>query len=100
VEVLTNNYTLLTSVVDTELHRHHPILKPIMQLFGWNFFSRTPLNGAQTTLYCAVAPEAGDGKYYYNCQEATPSEHAQDEKLAEKLWKVSEELVAPYASKK
>jgi protochlorophyllide reductase len=66
---------------------------------GYGFLLRTPLNGAQTSLYCALAPEVGDGKYYYNCREEPTTQEAKDTKMAEKLWKFSEEIVAPFASK-
>jgi hypothetical protein len=70
-----------------------------MTLFGYGFFSRSPLNGAQTSLYCALAPQIAGGKYYYNCREEKTSEFAKDTQLAEKLWQYSVEIVAPFASK-
>jgi len=91
--------SLHPGIVATELSRHRGIATPIIRGLGVGFFLRSPLNGAQTSIYCAVAPEVGDGKYYYNCREEKNSEKANDEELAEKLWKVSEELVAPFSSK-
>lgn len=33
------------------------------------------------------------GKYYSNCLEAKPSKQAQDEKLADRVWELSEKAV-------
>lgn len=51
--------------------------------------------GAQTSLYCATAPElAGvSGRYYDNCREREPSAVATDE-LAGELWRRSEAWLA------
>ncbi len=51
--------------------------------------------GAQTSLYCATAPEvAGDsGKYYDKCLPSEPSEVATPD-LAAQLWKYSEDCTS------
>ena len=61
-------------------------------------FLRTPLQGAQTSLYCALAEELDkpefSGKYFSekgNGWEAVPTKFVTDE-LAHALWKTSEEL--------
>jgi len=59
------------------------------------YFLSTPEQGALTTLFCAVRPEAlaNKGKYFSKCAVASPSRSGADEKLAEDFWKASEELV-------
>ncbi len=53
--------------------------------------------GAETSLYCATAPEIADisGRYYDNSREKTASAVATPE-LAAELWKRSEEFSADY----
>ncbi|CAB3233334.1 unnamed protein product [Arctia plantaginis] len=55
----------------------------------------TPFQGAQTSIYLAVAPnlKSVSGKYFSNCTEVTPSKKAQDDEAADKLWKMSESLI-------
>lgn len=62
--------------------------------FG-KFFVKNPLQGSQTTLYCAIDEEAGrqSGFYYSDCKPCTPSSRAEDMKTAKKLWDVSWDLV-------
>lgn len=59
-------------------------------------FARTPEKGAETLVYLASSPEvAGEsGGYYFDCRPATPSAAARDDASAERLWQVSEALVA------
>ena len=56
---------------------------------------KTPVEGAQTTIHCAVSEEMEGvtGKYLDNCK-ITKLEHPQatDDDLAEKLWEVSAKL--------
>jgi WW domain-containing oxidoreductase len=51
--------------------------------------------GAQTTLYCCLAPELRGvgGKYFSDCQEAVPSAAARDPRAAMRLWLVTEDLL-------
>lgn len=52
------------------------------------------MQGAQTTIYCAVAPELEDktGCYFDDCRECECAENAKDDGVAKKLWEVSERL--------
>lgn len=57
--------------------------------------SKTPPQGAQTTMYCALAPEVAElgGAYFADCKHhAKPSPDALDDNLAKKLWEHSEQL--------
>ncbi len=52
--------------------------------------------GAQTTLYLATSPqvEGVTGKYFVNKQERKSARSSYDEGLGQRLWEVSEQLVA------
>lgn len=67
--------SLLTAVIK-------PFLKSIPQ-------------GAATTCYLALHPDATNrtGKYFVDCNEATPSLKARDKDLGKRLWEFSEELL-------
>ena len=56
---------------------------------------KTPLQGAQTTIYCAVSEEMEGvtGKFVVDCKIRKPNPQALDDEIAERLWKVSAELV-------
>ena len=57
---------------------------------------KTPRQGAQTTIYCAVAEELEgvSGRYFGDCREQVPKTAvSMDDQVAEKLWKVSAEMV-------
>lgn len=58
------------------------------------FFIRTPRQGAQTILHCAVADELEleSGSYYRNCEKEEFAKNAEDESVQKKLWEVSEAL--------
>lgn len=53
---------------------------------------RTPEQGAQTTLYCALAPELVNvtGKYFCDCKEAQIADQGLDKAAAKRLWAISD----------
>ena len=60
-------------------------------------FVKTPWQGAQTTIYCAVSEEMEGvtGQYLADCKiTKTGNPQATDDELAEKLWEVSAKLTA------
>jgi NAD(P)-dependent dehydrogenase (short-subunit alcohol dehydrogenase family) len=59
-------------------------------------FILTPEKGARTSVYLASSPAVADvtGEYFVKCRARTPSPAALDDAAAERLWTVSEELVA------
>ena len=61
-------------------------------------FMISPDEGANTTLYCATAPEVAgkSGTYWDNCAEKKPSRAARDQALAAELWKQSEIWTQPF----
>ncbi|XP_060076471.1 retinol dehydrogenase 12-like [Ylistrum balloti] len=95
--VTTNS--LHPGVINTELSRHiqawmTPLLFRLLQpLTG---FMKTPLQGAQTTLHCALDERLDNvsGNYFSDCTEKKPSKAALNMEAAKRLWQVSEEMVA------
>lgn len=65
----------------------------VRMVFG--MFIKTPEQGAQTTIYCAVDEHAGKqtGLYYAECEVTEPSPEAKKEEDARKLWNISLKLV-------
>ncbi|XP_008781577.1 short-chain dehydrogenase TIC 32, chloroplastic-like [Phoenix dactylifera] len=58
-------------------------------------FLKSVPQGAATSCYLALHPNATDitGKYFVDCNEATPSLKARDQALGKRLWEFSEELL-------
>jgi retinol dehydrogenase 12 len=84
-------YSLHPGVVASDLWRAVPfIVRPLIKLF---MISNE--QGAQTSLYCATAPElaAQTGLYYDDCAARKPSRPARDLELQKQLWQKSEEWV-------
>lgn len=84
-------------IVRTNLgrHIHIPLLvKPLFNLVSWAFF-KTPVEGAQTSIYLASSPEVEgvSGKYFGDCKEEELLPKAMDESVARKLWDISEVMV-------
>jgi NAD(P)-dependent dehydrogenase (short-subunit alcohol dehydrogenase family) len=78
-------------VISTELARDYPA--PIRLMARWLF--KSPKQGARTSLYLAIAPEAAEvsGHYFVNSKEKQPGAAALDDTLAERLWMETERLV-------
>ena len=95
-------YSLHPGVVRTELGRYfvdlhgkwYRIVGILMYPLIWLIF-KTPKQGAQTTIYCAVDEEIKDksGRYYSDCKEKPLLEHARHDEDGEKLWKISEDTI-------
>jgi NAD(P)-dependent dehydrogenase (short-subunit alcohol dehydrogenase family) len=58
-------------------------------------FSKTPVEGAQTSIYLATSMEVYNvtGKYFKNSRPVTPSKNAQSDLLAAQLWELSERVI-------
>jgi len=89
-------------VVSTEMtHKDNGVWKGIGKVFfdlTIRFLSLSVDQGALTQLYLATSPEIQNkdirGRYFIPiANEIQPSEYARDEKLQEKLWAFSEDLV-------
>ncbi|KPP75375.1 retinol dehydrogenase 14-like [Scleropages formosus] len=88
---------LMPGIVRTNLgrHVHIPLLaKPLFSLISWAFF-KTPLEGAQTSIYlaCSSDVEGVQGKCFADCKEEELLPKATDEEVATKLWDISEIMV-------
>ncbi|KAF8795643.1 retinol dehydrogenase 14-like [Argiope bruennichi] len=92
-----NVYAVSPGMVWTNLGRHVSVswwkivaLAPIAWLF-----IRTPYQGAQTILHCAISEEveSESGLYYRNCEKEAFAKVAEEENLAKKLWEVSEQMI-------
>lgn len=77
--------------VSTDIFRN---ANSLWRFIVWLLF-RTPKQGAQTSIYLAVAPELVEttGKYFSDCREVVPSKRGQDKVMADKLWELSERVV-------
>ncbi|CAG2103066.1 unnamed protein product, partial [Medioppia subpectinata] len=90
-------YSLHPGLVRTEFHRNlqspalRTLVRLICQLFGLSIES-----GSQTSLYCALEEKLDNesGFYYDNCRRVDAMvSTATDDKSAQQLWQLSEELV-------
>ncbi|KAK2146487.1 hypothetical protein LSH36_605g02015 [Paralvinella palmiformis] len=80
-------------MVFTRLGRHvdyHPVILALIKIPVW-IMLRSPANGCQTTVYCAVAKELEGvtGRFYGECKEEPWADVALDDKLANDLWDYS-----------
>ncbi len=65
-------------------------------LIPLGLFVKTPWQGAQTSIYCAVSEEMEgvSGQFLADCKIVKPSNPlAMDDNLADRLWEVSSEMV-------
>ncbi|XP_008311776.1 retinol dehydrogenase 12 [Cynoglossus semilaevis] len=79
--------------VNSDLTRHSTLMMIFMSLFS--IFIKTPREGAQTTIYCAVAEElhSVSGKYFSDCAPASVAPQGRNDQTAKRLWDVSCELL-------
>ena len=86
-------------IVFTNLGRHvirgfWGVVKAILVAPIALLFLKTPWQGAQTSIYCALAEELDgvSGRYFVDCRQADVADVAKDDEVARRLWEVSEEL--------
>lgn len=88
-------YSLHPGVVQTDLWRH---LNGPQQAFMKvvSPFTKNSVQGAQTSIYCAVEPslETESGGYYSDCAPAKCSSAGKNDELAQKLWELSCQLLS------
>ncbi|MFT7801720.1 retinol dehydrogenase 12-like [Arapaima gigas] len=79
--------------VRSDLVRHSTFMSLLFSLFS--FLLKTPEEGAQTSVYCAVSEELHSisGKYFSDCAPAFVAPQGRSEKTASRLWDVSCELL-------
>jgi len=56
--------------------------------------NKTIPQGASTSIYCCVSPDVVGGGFYEDCAPARRAPYAADPAFADRLWTVSEELIA------
>ena len=89
-------YSLHPGSINTKLDRHltwnnavRRLLQPIRYIL-----CKTPLEGAQTNLYCALSDEARPGEYHADCQSIPVfHKYANDDKIAQEWWDYSETIL-------
>ncbi len=83
-------------VIRTNLGRHFNPLLSLLMAPLFLPFSKSVAQGAATSCLLAGHPSVAGitGRYFADCREARMSALAEDDALAEKLWAVSENLVA------
>lgn len=77
--------------VNTDIFRD----KNLLFKFFIGIFFKTAKEGAQTTIHLAVSKKVENisGKYFADCCEKKTARHAEDDEMADKLWKLSEKVV-------
>uniref|UniRef100_A0A3Q3K360 Uncharacterized protein n=1 Tax=Monopterus albus TaxID=43700 RepID=A0A3Q3K360_MONAL len=93
-----SSFCLHPGVIRTELGRHIHGWFPLMRMLliiPSLLFMKTPSQGCQTSVYCAVMPglEARSGQYFSDCGEKEAAPEGQDDVVARKLWEESARLV-------
>lgn len=89
-------FSLHPGVIKTNLGRHmNPLVNVVFGLMGKLFLKSIP-QGAATQCYVATQPglESVGGAYFADSNVARTRKDAKDDAIAERLWKVSEEIVA------
>ncbi|XP_041797500.1 retinol dehydrogenase 13 isoform X2 [Chelmon rostratus] len=93
-----SSFCLHPGVIRTELGRHvqgwFPLLGALLSLPSL-LLMKTPRQGSQTTVYCAVTPglEGRSGAYFSDCAEKEAAPEGRDDAVARKLWEESTRLV-------
>ena len=72
-----------------------PLLQNVIIYLWCTLGGKTTIQGAQTTIYCAVSEEMEGvtGQFVVDCKIKKPNPQALDNEIAERLWEVSTELV-------
>ncbi|CAH0562520.1 unnamed protein product [Brassicogethes aeneus] len=92
-------YSLHPGVIATELGRHLGATYFSFVLWAWRniatYFIKTPEQGAQTTIYCAVDEACANesGLYYSDCATKNAAKQALKEETGKQLWQVSLKMV-------
>ncbi|XP_011148528.1 retinol dehydrogenase 11 [Harpegnathos saltator] len=86
-----NVYSLHPGAIKTELGRHIDAMSNVIK-FGFHWivqpFFKTPEQGVQTTIYCAVDEKTANetGLYYTECNVANTHQMANNERALKQLW--------------
>ncbi|XP_017265982.1 retinol dehydrogenase 12 [Kryptolebias marmoratus] len=79
--------------VNSDLTRHSTLMTILFTVLS--MFLKTPREGAQTSVYCAVAEElhSVSGKHFSDCSPAFVAPQGRSEETARRLWDVSCQLL-------
>jgi len=91
-----NAYALHPGAVRTDLGRHMDksgMMKNTIVDMILGLIMKSAREGAQTSLFCAVSPDAVPGEYHEDCHPTYSSREANDDALAKELWEKSEKWV-------
>ena len=89
-------YSLHPGGVNTELSRHMGIGNLIRSATApvRYILLKSPLEGAQTNLYCALSNQAEAGGYHADCQPVSVlQKYARDDQVAQDWWNYSEKVI-------
>ncbi|KAJ8335296.1 hypothetical protein SKAU_G00409350 [Synaphobranchus kaupii] len=92
------SYALHPGVIRTELSRHvevgYPVLRALLTAPAY-LLMKTPHQGAQTSIHCAVSEGLEDqsGCYFSDCAVKETAAEGRDDLVALRLWDVSARLV-------
>jgi NAD(P)-dependent dehydrogenase (short-subunit alcohol dehydrogenase family) len=83
-------------VIATNLWRHMNVVARVAAPVAAAVAMKNMQQGAATQCYVATHPSLASvsGEYFADCNIEKPSRHARNEAMAEKLWEVTEEIVA------
>ncbi|XP_061650755.1 retinol dehydrogenase 13 isoform X2 [Phyllopteryx taeniolatus] len=93
-----SSFCVHPGVIRTELGRHvegwFPLLGALLRLPAM-LLMKTPRQGSQTSLYCAVTPGLEDrsGSYFSDCAPKEAAPEGRDDQVAARLWTESARLV-------
>ncbi|XP_034556945.1 dehydrogenase/reductase SDR family member 13-like [Notolabrus celidotus] len=87
-------YSLHPGAINSELTRNTSSISQLLFKPVNAFFFKNTVQGAQTTLHCALQEgiEPLSGRYFSNCTVRELYEKAKDDAAAKKLWELSESL--------
>ncbi|XP_078392423.1 dehydrogenase/reductase SDR family member 13-like [Cetorhinus maximus] len=88
-------YSVYPGMVNTQMFRHFKCWQKVLFAPVAALFFRSPADGAQTSIFCAVQEgiEKFSGRYFADCKVQEVLPHARDDAVARKLWEVSERMV-------
>ena len=94
-------HCLRPGMVRTDLGRHVQF-PAIVRFLTWPFawlLTRSPFEGCQTVLHCAIAEELAGvtGQFYANCAFEPWSKVSLDDDAASRLWNISAQLTGAVA---
>ncbi len=83
------------TMITTDIARSSGLFSAIMKLVSP--FTKSPVQGAATTVYATVHEPASDlaGQYLQDCRVKASSAESNDPAVAERLWTMSEQWIAP-----